>query len=45
LTFDNRGKLCFTTPNNSRIGEFDPSRHKFLGTLVALSAMGELADR
>jgi streptogramin lyase len=31
VAFDRRGKLWFTTPNNSRIGEFDPAHHRFVG--------------
>jgi streptogramin lyase len=31
LTFDGSGKLWFTTPDNSRIGEFDPSTGTFNG--------------
>jgi streptogramin lyase len=31
VAFDNRGKLWFTTPDNSRIGEFDPSTRRFVG--------------
>ena len=31
VAFDGRGKLWFTTPNNDRIGEFDPVRRKFVG--------------
>jgi streptogramin lyase len=31
LTFDSSGKLWFTTPANSRIGEFDPATGRFVG--------------
>ena len=31
VTLDNRGKLWFTTPDNSRIGEFDPATRRFIG--------------
>jgi streptogramin lyase len=31
VVFDNRGKLWFTTPDNSKIGEFDPSHHRLIG--------------
>jgi streptogramin lyase len=31
LAFDDRGKLWFTTPGNSKIGEYDPSRDRFVG--------------
>ncbi len=31
LAFDSAGKLWFTTPNNSRIGEFNPARGTFVG--------------
>jgi streptogramin lyase len=31
LAFDKAGRLWFTTPNNARIGEFDPSNHRFIG--------------
>jgi streptogramin lyase len=31
LAFDRSGKLWFTTPKNSRIGEFDPSTGTFVG--------------
>jgi streptogramin lyase len=31
LVFDSSGKLWFTTPSNSKIGEFNPSTGKFIG--------------
>jgi streptogramin lyase len=31
VAFDNRGKLWFTTPDNNKIGEFDPSTRRFVG--------------
>lgn len=31
LAFDHRGKLWFTTPDNSKIGEFDPAKRRFVG--------------
>jgi streptogramin lyase len=31
VAFDPRGKLWFTTPDNGRIGEFDPVKRRFVG--------------
>jgi streptogramin lyase len=31
VAFDSRGKLWFTTPDNNRIGEFDPVKRRFVG--------------
>jgi streptogramin lyase len=31
VAFDHRGKLWFTTPDNGKIGEYDPSKRRFVG--------------
>jgi streptogramin lyase len=40
LVFDSAGRLWFTTPNNSKIGEFDPSAHRFLGQWTVTRGSG-----
>lgn len=40
VAFDNRGKLWFTTPDNSRIGEFDPLKRKFIGQWALTAGSG-----
>jgi streptogramin lyase len=40
LTFDDAGNLWFTTPNNSMIGEFDPSTGQFVGQWPVTAGTG-----
>jgi streptogramin lyase len=40
LTFDGSGNLWFTTPNNSRIGKFDPSTGQFVGQWPVTAGSG-----
>lgn len=40
LAFDGSGKLWFTTPNNSMIGEFDPTNGQFLGQWPVTAGSG-----
>jgi streptogramin lyase len=40
LAFDHAGHLWFTTPNNSKIGEFNPSTHRFLGQWTVTRGSG-----
>jgi streptogramin lyase len=40
LAFDGSGKLWFTTPNNSRIGQFDPSTGRFVGQWPVTAGSG-----
>lgn len=40
LAFDGQGNLWFTTPNNSRIGEFRPSTGKFIGQWAVTGGSG-----
>jgi streptogramin lyase len=40
LAFDQSGKLWFTTPNNSMIGEFNPSTGQFVGQWPVTSGTG-----
>jgi len=40
LAFDRSGDLWFTTPNNSKIGEFRPSAGKFIGQWAVTAGSG-----
>lgn len=40
VAFDNHGKLWFTTPDNGRIGEFDPARRRFIGQWLLTPGSG-----
>jgi streptogramin lyase len=40
VAFDDRGKLWFTTPDNSRIGEFDPVKRRFVGQWSVTAGSG-----
>jgi streptogramin lyase len=40
LTFDNAGNLWFTTPDNSSIGEFNPSTRTFIGQWPVTAGSG-----
>jgi streptogramin lyase len=40
VTFDNRGKLWFTTPDNDKIGEFDPIKRRFVGQWPVTAGSG-----
>jgi nucleoside-diphosphate-sugar epimerase/streptogramin lyase len=40
LVFDSAGHLWFTTPNNGKIGEFNPSTHRFIGQWAVTRGSG-----
>jgi len=40
VALDGAGKVWFTTPNNSMIGEFDPVTHSFIGQWPVTSGSG-----